>query len=178
MKASVVIPMSKTRVAVYLAATLAGCIVALTVLLNAGLLSPVLSVPDQWIRASAALVLIALAPRVAWLVKRLRDKRPGLILSDDGLTELTDGVSAGKVPWQDIEDAATVEVRNRKVILVHVRNPENYINRHPNKVKRQALKVKHCFYGTPVAINPSSLKITLEELHRLLTDRLDSYRPG
>lgn len=60
-------------------------------------------------------------------VFQLIDRRPRLILDDEGLYDRTLGV--GVIPWRDIADAQLVSVRGHAFVCLHLRNPEHWIGR-------------------------------------------------
>lgn len=111
-----------------------------------------------------------------YLLKKLRDQRPGLIIDDHGLTDNTSGVSAGPIPWEDIEAIKVIEISRQKLIMIIVTHPEHYIERETNRFKRSVMKMNHSMYGSPVCITANTLKMEFDALYTLLTDRLqESY---
>jgi hypothetical protein len=73
-----------------------------------------------------------------FLLRKILDTRPGLILSDKGVMENAMYVSIGFIPWQDIIKLEHTKIVNQMFISIIVRNPEEYI-----KKQRSFFKVSH-----------------------------------
>ena len=61
-----------------------------------------------------------------FFVIKLMDKKMGLIIDETGITDYASGVSAGYIPWGDINEIATRREANQDFIMVKVTNPEDY----------------------------------------------------
>ncbi|MES1199699.1 MAG: STM3941 family protein, partial [Pseudomonadota bacterium] len=64
-----------------------------------------------------------------FITRKLFDKRPGLVLSAEGIVDNSSGVAAGLIPWSDIEAFNVAEIRGNKFIVVLVKDPEKYLQR-------------------------------------------------
>jgi hypothetical protein len=96
-------------------------------------------------------------------VKKIVDKKPGLILSAAGILDNSSGVSAGLIPWSEIVGFDIFEVQKQKTLIVKVSNPERYIE--VGAVMKRALnRMNFKLCGSPIAITSSSLKIDFDEL--------------
>lgn len=96
-------------------------------------------------------------------IRKLFDKRPGLVLNSAGIIDNSSGLSAGFIPWSEITGAETYEVRRQKMLIIKVRNPEEFIQR--GNVLRQAMvKMGSKLSGSPIAITSNTLKINFQEL--------------
>lgn len=96
-------------------------------------------------------------------VKKLFDKKPGLILSANGIVDNSSGVSAGFIPWSEIVGFDIFEVQRQKMLIVKVTHPERYIEV-GGSVKRALNRVTFKMCGSPIAITPNSLQIGFKEL--------------
>lgn len=110
------------------------------------------------------------------LIRKIPDTKPGLIIDDSGLHDNSGGLSAGHILWTDIEDISVIEIQRQKLIMIHVRNPEHYIERQKNLFKRKGMQMNHRMYGTPISISAGGLSSTFDELMRLLHDRFQKSR--
>jgi hypothetical protein len=109
-------------------------------------------------------------------LRKLPDKQPGLIIDDKGLIDNSSGLSAGHVLWSDIENISVIEIHMQKLIMLHVTNPQHYINRQPSLLKRKGMQFNKKMYGTPLSITSNGLKISFDKLFNLLTDKLQESR--
>jgi hypothetical protein len=103
-----------------------------------------------------------------FIARKLPDNRPGLIIDNAGLIDNSSGLSAGQVPWTDIEKISVIEINRQKLILLDVKNPQDYIDRQSNGFKKKLMQINYNSYGTPLSISVNSLQIEFNELVRLL----------
>lgn len=104
-----------------------------------------------------------------FIIKKLVRTSYGLIINDEGITDYSTGVSLGLIKWADIVAIRTLIMqRKHKLILVEVRNPETYIASAPTRIIKIAVKANYRFYGSPIHINPGSLKSSFTEVFKLI----------
>jgi hypothetical protein len=103
------------------------------------------------------------------------DKSPGLIFTNKGIVDNTNGTSVGLIEWDDIVEITAIEIWKTKAILLLTDKPEKYIekaNSSQDKIMRANLKM----YGTPLCITPQTLKIDFEDLYDLILEELSSNK--
>lgn len=93
------------------------------------------------------------------LLLKLITKNAGLIISDDGLTDNSSGLSAGFIDWSDIRSIHFSGSGINKFLIIKVKKPEKYINRESNVLKRTAMHLNHKMSGSPIHILVSFLEI-------------------
>ncbi|MDE3250484.1 MAG: hypothetical protein KGO82_17615 [Bacteroidota bacterium] len=111
------------------------------------------------------------------LVQKLRSNDPGLIIDKTGITDNASGLSAGHIPWNDIKDIKISQVINQKILMIVVDNPNKYISRQPNVLKRKAAELNFRTYGSPISIISNSLTTNFDELKTLLLTQLKINKP-
>ena len=74
-----------------------------------------------------------------FLIRKLPDIKPGLIIDDTGLIDNSSGLSAGQILWSDIENISVVEIHRQKLIMLHVKNPQHYIEKQASLFKRKSI---------------------------------------
>jgi hypothetical protein len=111
-----------------------------------------------------------------YLIGKLRDNKPGLIIDDTGLVDNSGALSVGHIPWLDIENISVFEMNRQKLIMLHVANPQHYIDRQKNTFKRKLMAMNHRMYGTPVSISVNGLKTSFDDLMALLTQHLQEAK--
>lgn len=109
-------------------------------------------------------------------IRKFSTKGPGLIIDDKGLSDNSSGVSGGQILWSDISNISVIEIHRQKIIMLQVNNPKDYINRQTSKFKKKMMEMNYNMYGSPLSITSNGLKISFDELHRLLLDRFNSTR--
>jgi hypothetical protein len=105
-------------------------------------------------------------------IKKLADKKPGIVIDDSGIYDNSSAVSVGLIPWTDIRQISTVTVMRQEFVIIGVSNPEHYINKQPNFLKRKGMQYNYKNYGSPIAISANGLKCNVKDLVRLLEERI------
>ena len=102
------------------------------------------------------------------------DKKPGLIVNKNGITDNSNFSSVGLIEWSEIIGIRTQQVMSTKFILIDVLNPEKFIQK-SSKFKASLMKANLKMYGTPLSITSNSLKYNFDEMERLLKTEFDKY---
>jgi len=111
-------------------------------------------------------------------LKKLADQKPGVVVDNTGIFDNSIAVSVGFIPWTDIKQIARVKVMNQQFVIVGVSNPEHYIGKQANLLKRKSMEYNYKNYGSPLAISANGLKCDLNELVQILEAKLMEYRNG
>jgi len=107
------------------------------------------------------IVLFGLAG--VWGIRKLFDKKPGLVLSAAGMLDNTGALSVGLIPWSEIVGFETFEVYKTKMLIVQVADPEKYI-KVGGAAKRALKRANSGMSGSPISISSTALKISFDEL--------------
>ena len=109
----------------------------------------------------ASVIFFGLAGLYA--VRKLFDRKPGLIFSRAGIQDNSSAVSAGLVPWNEIVGAETIEIQRQKLLIIKVTDPERYIER-GSSLRRALNRANHRMVGSPITISSTGLRISFAEL--------------
>ncbi|WP_342333115.1 STM3941 family protein [Pedobacter sp. FW305-3-2-15-E-R2A2] len=104
-------------------------------------------------------------------VKKILDRKPGLLVNDEGIFDNSGGISIGFIPWVDIVKIQKLSIGKQTFINVEVKNPLSYIDRQENILKRCWMKIHYKLYGSVIGITTNRLKCSQNELLRLLRAR-------
>ena len=104
--------------------------------------------------------------------RKLSDKKAGLIINRQGIIDNSSGVSTGLVLWSDIEEIKISRVLNQKFLMVIVRNPQEYIGKVANPLKKKGMEMNYKTYGSPISISSNSLQTNFDNLYKLLTEKM------
>ena len=110
------------------------------------------------------------------IFRKFSDKKPGLIISKQGITDNSSGVSAGLIPWTDIQEIKMSQVMSQKFLMFIVSNPQDYLDKVTNPLKRNAMKMNYKTYGSPISISSNALKTNFDELQKLLEYKMNEYK--
>lgn len=98
---------------------------------------------------------------------KLMDKKPGLIIDEDGITDNSGAVNAGLIEWKDIISIDVKKIISTDLLIIHVNDPDKYINR-AGRQKAWLMRRSMGLYGTPINISSTALKYNFDELYKLL----------
>ena len=108
--------------------------------------------------------------------RKLFDKTPGLVISNEGVTENATAMSPGLVAWEDIETITELGYGRRGFINLKVRNPQYYIDRQTSFWKRKLMQMNYSWFDTAIPISTNMLDIDAYQLRTLLSEKLQEYR--
>ena len=111
-----------------------------------------------------------------YIARKLPDNKPGLIINNVGLTDNSSGVSARQILWSDIENISVIEIHRQKLIMLAVKNPQEYIDKQTSGLKRKIMQMNFNMYGAPLSITSNSLQIKFDELLNILNNHLNTSR--
>jgi hypothetical protein len=106
--------------------------------------------------------------------RKLFDKKPGLIVDQFGITDNSSAIGGHTIKWGDITHLSIESVKRTKFILVHVKNPIDYIEE-SNLFKRFWLNLNNRVYGTPLSISSTALQCNISELFDILEKQRKNY---
>jgi len=120
---------------------------------------------------------------IYFFIKKMFDKEPGIIFSELGILDNTTVNKFGLIPWEDISEIIekTVQVSiasKERFVTVRLINPEKYISRETNLIKRKVLEGNSKHYGSPIHFSANGLKIDHKELLELTIAYFKKYKNG
>lgn len=113
---------------------------------------------------------------VFFIFKKLNDKKPGLIITENGIIDNSSGVAAGQIFWNDVSAIKIVEIFNQKFLMFIVDNPDQYINRQTNPIKRKAMEVNFKHFGSPISISSNGLICNFQELKNIVEKSFGNFK--
>ena len=118
---------------------------------------------------------------IYFFTKKVFDKKPGLILNEQGVYDNTSAFKFGFIPWSDISEVyersiQTSFVPKQYFVTIGLVNPEKYILRETNVLKRKLLIANSKSYGSPIHISTNGLKTNHKDLLKLITEYFDKYK--
>ncbi|HTR29893.1 MAG TPA: STM3941 family protein [Puia sp.] len=166
------IPISKHKAGLLFVASLVFVIVGLFFVISPGTFVSVIARTKWAISVPGYLSVVVFGFFGITILRKIFDKRPGLTISKEGITDNSGGVSAGFIPWSDITAIREEAVGNQRFLNVVVKNPQDYIDRQRSWLKRKIVRKNLEIFGMPIGISTNALKIDYEELKQILDDKL------
>ena len=108
-------------------------------------------------------------------VKKLFDKRPGLVLNAAGMMDNSSGISAGLIPWAEITSIEALQIEQQKLLVVKVQNPDKYVQL-GGAMRQAANKMNMKLCGSPLVISANSLEMNFAELLEISNAYLAKHR--
>ena len=105
------------------------------------------------------------------IAKKIPDNKAGLIINDEGIFDNSSGVSAGLVLWSDIKEIKVAQVMSQKFLMFIVNNPQDYIDRQTNALKKKGMQMNLKSYGSPISISANALTTNFDKLYELLQQK-------
>lgn len=102
------------------------------------------------------------------LIRQLLSIDFGIKIDNSGLTLDNTNPSVSFLSWNEIDHIETISVRNQKILKIYLKNPEEFISRQTNRVKKALMRFNLNNYGTPVSISANGLKIKHDQLAEIL----------
>jgi hypothetical protein len=65
---------------------------------------------------------------------------------------------------------------NQRFLMFIVKNPQGYIDRETNLIKRKAMQMNFNSYGSPISISANALDTDFDRLHELLNSKFDEKK--
>lgn len=112
----------------------------------------------------------------ATVLIKIFDSKAGLVIDNEGILDNSSGVSAGFVPWKDIEEIKLLQIGSQNILMIIVKDPKKYFENVNNPIKKMMMKMNYKSYGSPISISSHSLKINFNQLQQILIDKLLKYR--
>lgn len=109
-------------------------------------------------------------------LQKIFDKRVGLIIDENGITDNTNATSIGLIEWADITEIKTYQVMSTKSLLIKVNNAEKYIGRSKNRIQTNLMKTNMKMVGTPLSITAATLKYKFEDLEQIVQSEFQKYK--
>ena len=109
-------------------------------------------------------------------IRKLFDKKVGLIIDKNGITDNSNASSIGLIEWKDITEIKTEQVMSTKFLLIKVKNPEEYIEKAKNGMKARLMKTNKKMYGTPLSITSNTLKYDFNKLEKLIQTEFEKNK--
>jgi hypothetical protein len=110
-----------------------------------------------------------------YVVIKLFDNKPGLILDEIGITDNSSAIAYGLIFWKDIVSIRTEKIQTTQFLIIEVNNPEEYI-KNSSKFKKLLFKTNFKIYGTPLSINASGLKTNFKKLEALIQTEFEKHK--
>lgn len=106
----------------------------------------------ETVRIMGVLGIVLFGAAGVFGIKKLFDKKVGLIIDENGITDNSSALSIGLIEWKDINGIELTQVNSIKFLRIGFKNPEKYISKAKNGIKAKLMKINMNMYGSPIYI--------------------------
>jgi hypothetical protein len=103
-----------------------------------------------------------------YYVKKWRDKKPALIINNDGIIDNSSIFSVGHILWEDAKYISVEEVYKNRSICIFLDNPDKYLNRQSNLLKRIFMQLNSRKRGMYITFPEAALDYNFNELYNII----------
>jgi hypothetical protein len=111
----------------------------------------------------SALLITSLVASLIFTLRALLSQSPGLVINRTGIIDNTTGISAGKIPWENISNIHVTQHRSVQFLTIEVYDPEQYL-RQGNLLVRILKRLNYIFFRSPIHISANVLDLSFNEM--------------
>lgn len=150
---SIQIPISKNKIVWLLIGSLVFVIIGIWFIVGFADMQTQFS--PLMIKLTGAVAVLVFAGTFAFSIKKIFDKKPGLIINEKGIFDNTSGVSIGLIDWESITGIRTQQIMSTRVLLIDTNDPEKFVAR-ATGLKAKIMRTNYNMYGTPMSIGATT----------------------
>lgn len=165
------IPLSKVKLLLILLGGLAFVVIGVIFIVNPEKFVSARMSDPELLRLLGIASVLFFGILTIYAIKKLLGNPIGLVIDEDGITDNTNAAGVGLIKWADITRLERVQVKSTKILLVHISNPEEYLEK-TKGFKKLLIKGNYNMYGTPLSITSNTLKYNFNDLEQLIAERL------
>ncbi len=109
-------------------------------------------------------------------LRKLIDRRPGLIIDENGIVDNSGPIKLWLIEWKDITHIETGKISSTKFLILHTDNPTKYLSRVKGAVTKYIMKQNYEMCGSPLTMTSGALKINFKELEALIHREWGKHR--
>ena len=110
------------------------------------------------------------------MIQKISEKKAGLVINKQGVTDNSSALSIGFIPWADVQQIKVLKVMSERFLLFILNNPQDYLKKVKNPIRRNTMKINQKLYGSPFSISSNLLQINFDELKELLQKKRNEYK--
>ena len=80
------------------------------------------------------------------------------------------------IDWKYIEGFSEFKIQNQKFVAIDVNNPDYWIEKEENGVRKELMKFNLSHYGSPFNLSAVSMQINYTELMKILRENFNKYK--
>ncbi len=110
-----------------------------------------------------------------YLVRKLFDPRPGLIVDGDGIVDHSSAAAVGRIAWADVTNVKINSIAGQEFVTIEVADPKKYTAR-GGFLSRKLHAANVRLTGSPINISANLLPVTLDEVMQTVAVKRARHR--
>lgn len=110
-----------------------------------------------------------------YILMKFFDKKPGLIIYDEGIIDNSSSICLGLIKWENITDIKITKIRTQKILTIEINNADEIISQQRG-LKKMFMKLNKKYFHSPIQITSNSLACSFQELHEIIQDHLTARK--
>lgn len=112
---------------------------------------------------------------LVYLVYRLFNRKPSLIVNDEGIVDHSSAIGGGELKWADIEEIMLYDYMGQRFIGIRLHDTETFLARQSG-LKKTLMKANQGLVQATVNITQVAVKMPLEDLYVLMMEKWERDR--
>lgn len=113
---------------------------------------------------------------VIYFIKKIFEKKPGLLLDNQGITDNSSAITIGFVLWKDVHYIEIINVMGQEMIAVYLKDENQYLLKVKNPIKKWLLKTNSQYFGGMLNISANALNVNTAELYKSINKYFQKYK--
>ncbi len=174
----IIIPLGKSKIVLFFILSLAFVALGIWFFLFSFHLGGGNFIRASFLKISGILIAILFSFGGIVFLRKFFDKKPGLILTSEGICDNSAGVMGERfIFWKDILGLKVVEIQGTRLLVILLHRPEIFLT-NPVRYRQKMLEYNFKTYGSPIILSSNALNIEFEELYRLMVKVMEQHSCG
>ncbi|WP_054957251.1 STM3941 family protein [Paenibacillus dakarensis] len=125
---------------------------------------------SNWIAVIGIISMIFFGFGMFYFISRMINKKPSLIVNDEGITDQSSYIEAGVIPWGEIKNIELYSYINQRMIGIQLHHPEKFMSKQKG-FKKLLMRANQGLVNTPINIAESGLPISIDQLYLIIMQK-------
>ena len=111
---------------------------------------------------------------IIYFVYKLFDKKPGLIIDENGIFNNSSIISKHTISWNELNAAGITKMEKQKIIFLYFKDDEDFILKF-NFIEKLLMRINLKIYGSRIGISTLTLDYNADKLQRQIQYRIKNW---
>ena len=112
---------------------------------------------------------------LVYYVARIKNKKPSLIVNDEGITDQSSYIEAGVIRWEEVKNIEIYSLMNQRMIGIKLYHPEEFMSKQRG-FKKMLMRANQGMVDTPINIAESGLPMSLDKVYLIMLKKWKQSR--